>query len=187
MDSPNPYTSPQAPSQSGRDDPASDARFSRYLPLLSLGLLAGCVLSFFNPLIGVPVTLFAMPALVRGTRVYWRKRRAAAFIQLADWGLLITISTFIAIPISAVGLITFCCVCAPTGYLLANVAFSGGHNFRPTLWFQVPIFLGLFAGLFASLFLLRGLSYLSKEEKEGMRQTERQTKDTDFADDNWRR
>ena len=168
MASPNPYASPQTPQESARDE-----RFvRRYLPLLIAALVIGFVISSFNPILGVPLTLFAMPALVRGTRVYWRKRQAAESISASDWGLLILVSVFAVIPISFVGLITFCCVCTPVGWAAFAVWYPFEGNNLGLVSLYVAMYLGLAAGLSASFLLLRRLNYLSQDEKQALQQAE---------------
>jgi hypothetical protein len=166
MASPNPYASPETPRESDRDE-----RFvRRYLPLLATGLLIGCGITAFNWMFGVPLTLFAMPALLRGTRIYWRRHQTDETVSAGDWALLTLLSLFAVIPISLVGLFAFCCVCTPTGFLMSDVAFDGRYGLQPNLWFAIPLFLGLTAGLSASLLLLTRLRYLSRDEKQALEQ-----------------
>ena len=140
----------------------------RYLPALILVLLVGCIISAYHPVVGVPLTLFTMPAMLRGSRIYWRRRQADQGVDAADWIALVLVSVFMVIPVSLVGLATFCCVCTPVGYVGFSIAYREGEGSLGSTLVFTAIYLGMAAGLLASCFLLKRLHYLSGEEAQAL-------------------
>jgi len=158
MASPNPYETPQ-----NSLDHREDRYVRRYLPVIIGVLLIGVVITTYNPVLGVPATLVALPAVVRGSRVYWRKRQAANAVTATEWWLAILVSFFLVIPVSLVGLIAFCCVCTPVGWLGFTSYYPNSAQVDFVIF--VAVYIGLAAGLLASLFLLKRLKYLASEER----------------------
>jgi len=157
-DAPNPYESPREP-----PSPSQERFVRRYLPIFAVTMLSGAIISAVDPFVGVPLTLIAIPALVRATRIYWRQRRAAAAIDFPDRAAVLVASLFVVLPLSLVGGIAFCCVCTPTGYVALVATYPGGDT-SFGIWIYAAIYLGLGAGIFTSLFMLKRLHYMTRIE-----------------------
>ena len=166
METPNPYESPHEVDEAKQDD-----RFvRRYFPLLAGGLAGGLLLSAFFPIVGVPLTLVATPAMVRATRIYWRTVRASQYPDWTDWCGFFFASLAVVLPFSFVGGIAFCCVCTAGGFVTFNITYPMGDQTLDTALMYVAMYLGLAAGLLASLLLLKRSNYLSNVEKIALQQ-----------------
>ncbi|MEO8496581.1 MAG: hypothetical protein ABI614_16055 [Planctomycetota bacterium] len=174
METPNPYDSPhRADEPAHAGEPADDEFINRYILQLTGGLGVGLVICAFVPYLGVPLTLVAAPAMVRATRIYWRKRRESSQTTLTDWCIFFFASIAAVAPVSIVGGITFCCVCTFTASGDNEIAlyYMEGLGTGEDFWFLwVAMYVGLVAGLLVSLLLLKQFNYLSKVEKDALKQ-----------------
>ena len=168
----NPYQPTQQTSPRHTDRPLASTAWPRRLAhLLAAGLITASLAWGIGEGIWwlIPLAFVASLAILRTWHMQQAGTDQAESLAWARYLKVMTVSLFAVLPIAVASVISFCCVCTPTGYVsMIAYGFLGIGKGYDSIGYGVGT--GLFVGMFAAFELgfhfLRRANYMQRKATE---------------------